>query len=909
MRILMLLALAMHLMLSCAAAQAAASPAAVRLGAAGNFDLVPQAVLLRDDGGAFPAGGGEPAFGAWMAAHARAESVASGGGAYWLVAVVRNDTALAQWVLYPNNTLLERFEARVYPLDDGGVDAGADGVQQAVTGYRASHDYMLHYGSDVRLQPQRSYRLVMRFNSPYYVRTPIVALRPQGAFRLLAARENVVILGALGALGALALYNFFIYSFTRRSAYLYYSLFVISTALAWAMPFNVFVDLFGWYLEPVHYVPFFLMPVFSTLFYLRFLELKTRAPLLAKISRINIVLPLLLLPTSFLAIGVAHKLVTVVIAFYMVLALISGIVAWRRGFQPARYFVLAYIAVLAPALMVLPANMGLLPPIDANVPLLVLVGGTVDALMLAFALADEIRLLSGRMEQQVATRTDDLVRANTALTAAKEHAEVVSRHRIDFLSAMSHYIRTPMAGIIGMLKLGLRDPAVRGRTEEYLRIGLRNGESLLVILNDILDYSKIDAGKLTLETTSFDLGRLIADAIAILQGQAEAKGLQLRAAFEDELPRYVIGDPTRIRQILVNLLGNAIKFTESGEVLLSVRASPHQQQDRRSFVFSVHDTGPGIEADVQRRLFQKFEQGDYSTTRRYGGTGLGLAICKELAGLMGGTIGVASTPGFGARFDVAIPLALVDGSAALVDPGAGAGAPGAHRRRLRILCAEDVRTNQIIIKALLDAMGHEVVIVADGAEALQALAADSSQGDFDMVLMDGRMPVLDGLQATRQIRAGLGVRNPRIPIIALTANASQLDGEQADGAITAPARAPASAAEDDTPVRLKPMPGLSPTQMGRIAAAFLVEAPRRALDAREALAQGRQPVAADAFHALKGSAGYLSSSRLQELAASLEARAGAGRLRADDAELAQLAQVLEQALEGVRGALETDPIL
>src|SRR5450830_1632907 len=406
MRILMLLALAMHLMLSCAAAQAAASPAAVRLGAAGNFDLVPQAVLLRDDGGAFPAGGGEAAFGAWMAAHARAKSVASGGGAYWLVAVVRNDTALAQW------------------------------VQQAVTGYRASHEYMLHCDSDVRLQPQRSYRLVMRFNSPYYVRTPIVALRPQGAFRLLAARENVEILGALGALGALALYNFFIYSFTRRSAYLYYSLFVISTALAWAMPFNVFVDLFGWYLEPVHYVPFFLMPVFSTLFYLRFLELKTRAPLLAKISRINIVLPLLLLPTSFLAIGVAHKLVTVVIAFYMVLALISGIVAWRRGFQPARYFVLAYIAVLAPALMVLPANMGLLPPIDANVPLLVLVGGTVDALMLAFALADEIRLLSGRMEQQVATRTDDLVRANTALTAAKEHAEVVSRHRIDFLSAM-----------------------------------------------------------------------------------------------------------------------------------------------------------------------------------------------------------------------------------------------------------------------------------------------------------------------------------------------------------------------------------------------------------------------------------------------------------------------------------------
>ena len=945
MRVFLLLALAMLLLVGpCRAAAGAPAPATVALGEKGSFDLLPRAALLRDDGGAFP--DDAASLPAWRAARTPAAAVAATGGAYWVVATIRNDTPGASWVLYPNNTLVDKFEARLY---------GDDGSRQRVfTGFQASHDYMLHYGVDVRLEPGRSYQLVMRFSSPYFVRAPLFAVRPQAPFRRMVARENVVIIGSLGALAALALYNFFIFSFTRRSAYLYYSLYVLSMAVGWALPFNVFADLYDWHLIEVHYIPFFLLPVFSTLFYLRFLELETLAPRLAKISLVNIVLPLLLLPSSFLAVGLAHKLATIVLTFYMVLALICGLVAWRRGFQPARYFVLAYIAVIVPALVVMATNLGLLPAGDDNMPILVLVGGTVDALLLAFALADQIRLLSDQMELKVAARTEELLKANVALTTAKEHAEVVSRHRIDFLSAMSHDIRTPMAGVIGMLKLGLRDPAVRGRTADYLRIGLRSGESLLVILNDILDYSKIDAGKLTLENTSFDLGRLINDATAILQGQAEAKGLTLRAAFEDALPRHVIGDPTRIRQILVNLLGNAIKFTDRGEVLLTVRvngedaATGHPTQ----LIFSVHDTGPGIAAEVQRRLFQKFEQGDYSTTRRYGGTGLGLAICKELVGLMGGTIGVASTPGVGSRFDVMLPLVVAGAAdiAAEADTPAGresVPAPAAQPRSLRILCAEDVATNQIIIKALLDAMGHRAVIVEDGEAALRALA----ENDFDLVLMDGRMPQMDGAQATRLIRAGAGApsapqlipRNPAIPIIALTANASQDDCRHylaagMDGFLSKPvdeaalqaviaatiarldgvggAARPAIAddavdAADAPPerVQLLPVRGLSQQQMRRIASAFLDEAPRRLAEASSALAAGRQSVAVDAFHALKGSAGYLSSPRLQQLAASLERRAGAGALFAGDAELAELAAAVDDAVRGVREAMEADPIL
>ncbi|MDB5962486.1 MAG: histidine kinase [Massilia sp.] len=947
MRVFLLLALAMHLLMG--SSQAWAAPA-VGLDAGGYFDLLPGAALFDDSGGDFPPAGvrAAGALDAWSAAQRRATGIAATGGAYWMVTAVRNDTALENWVLYPNNTMIDRVEARLYG-DDGSS-------QRVVTGYQADHAYMLHHAGELKLLPGHSYRMVVRFSSPYYVRAPLFAMHPQAQFRRLVARENVVIIGALGALVALALYNFFIYSFTRRSAYLYYSLYVISLAIAWALPFNVLVDVFDWRLVKLHYVPFFLLPVFSTLFYLRFLELKTLAPRLAALSRINIVLPLLLLPSSFLAVGLAHRLATVMLAFYMVLALVCGIVAWRRGFQSARYFVLAYIAVLSPGVLVLASNIGLVPMGDINMPILALVGGTVDALLLAFALADQIRLLSDQMEQKVAARTDELLKANVALTTAKEHAEVVSRHRIDFLSAMSHDIRTPMAGVIGMLKLGLRDPAVRGRTAEYLHIGLRSGESLLVILNDILDYSKIDAGKLTLETTSLDLARLTADAIAILQGQAEAKGLVLRAAFEEDLPRFVVGDPTRIRQILVNLLGNAIKFTERGEVLLSVRAGQPQEDGAIApLVFSVHDTGPGIAPEVQQRLFQKFEQGDYSTTRRYGGTGLGLAICKELAGLMGGAITVVSTPGVGSRFDVALPLPAAAGpvQAPKDSAVARAEADGAHGRRLRILCAEDVITNQIIIEALLNAMGHEVALVENGVDALRALATQ----DFDLVLMDGRMPVMDGAQATRIIRAGGALpadavadqaepigpaRNPAIPIIALTANASQADcqhylaagmdgflskpvddaalhqviaatiarlgGRAAAAAAADPASAPAHDAHHE-PVRLAPVRGLSPEHMRRIAFAFLDEAPRRLAEAREALACGRQSAAIDAFHSLKGSAGYLSSPRLQQLAASLEVRAGAGPLPAHDPELAALAAALDEALHGVRATTAADPIL
>ncbi|HEX5341231.1 MAG TPA: ATP-binding protein [Duganella sp.] len=878
-----------------------------------SVDLARTGRLYVDQGEPFPVDtAGLPAM---LARLKPASKVDLLGGSYWLYAELRNDSLQPQWVIDPNDTLIDMVDIQVYG-DDGSI-------RQMLTGYRQPHSYLLHYGKDIDLQPGRRYHVLIRFSSPYYARTPVFSVLQRPAYQQLVAQENVLIIGSIGALLALTVFNFFIYSITRDRSSLYYSLYVLCYAVAWGMTFHLTADLFGWHDLHWHYVPFFLLPVLSTLFYTTFLRLKENAPRLYLLSRVNIVLPLATLPSCFFALSYAHTIATIVITIWMTMALASGIIVWRRGYYPARFFVLGFVALMIPGLLILPANVGLIPALVTNAQLFTLLGGTLDGILLAFALADQIRLLRNNLEQRVNERTAEL-------TEAKEHAEIVSRHRIDFLSAMSHDIRTPLAGVIGMIKFAMRDQSVRGRTEEYLRIGLQNSESLLAILNDILDFSKIDAGRLAIETVDFDLIALIDDAIGILQQQADAKSLLLRYELALDLPRYVRGDPTRLRQILLNLLGNAIKFTDRGEVRLD--ASALQTADgHTSISIDVTDTGPGIPADTLPRLFRKFEQADHSTTRRYGGTGLGLAICKELVELMGGSIAAESRVGAGSTFSFTVPLQL--GSVPAADP-ATLPRKEHHAYRLRVLCAEDVRTNQIIVSTLLEGMGHDIRIVENGLQALHAL----STAAYDLVLMDGRMPMMDGEQAARLIRSGgsedYRVLDPGIPIIALTANASDHDRARylavgMDGFLSKPvderllydqvekviaqhlsrgrqlrptdaarlaaerlsaldqqfgvapadgAAAAASAPLDPDAVQIMPLAGLSHKHRQRITQAFLDEAPRRLATARAAVVAGNSAAAAAAIHALKGSAGYLNSPHLHSLCHAMEAAASAGDL-------------------------------